>query len=329
MKNIGIIGIGGVGGYFGGKIAKSLENNNEYNVYFIARGKHLHKIRENGLLLKTNSADEIICRPELATDDIDKLPMLDYCFICVKQYDLNNVLLQLKNKVDDNTKIIPLLNGVDIYTRIRSIIKNGIVFPSCVYVGTHIESPGVVCQSGGSCTIIFGKDPKNRDAECDDICRIFDDSSIKYKWTEKNIEEIWSKFMFIASYGLVTAYYNKTLGEIYSNEEYSNVVKKVMNIIYKLSREEKVNLNEDIIKKSYDKADNFPFDTKTSFQRDFENKNKKDERELFGLSIIEMGERHNINTDVVKKLYEGLNIRKEKFWEKYDFCYCKNSVNIK
>ena len=64
-----------------------------------------------------------------------------------------------------------------------------------------------------------------------------------------------------------------------------------------------------------DKADNFPFDTKTSFQRDFENKNKKDERELFGLSIIEMGERHNINTDVVKKLYEGLNKRKEKFWE--------------
>lgn len=307
MKNIGIIGIGGVGGYFGGKMCKALENSKEYNLYFIARGEHLKQIQKNGLVLKTSSEGECICKPTLATDDIEDLPVLDICFICVKQYDLSNVLLKLKDKITDKTKVIALLNGVDIYDRIRKIIDKGVVFPACVYVGTHIECPGVVSQSGGSCTIIFGKDPKNKQVLADDICSIFDESSIKYNWTENHISEIWSKYMFIASYGLVTACYNKTLGEIYADEKYSDIVKKVMGIIYELSKAENVNLNEDIIKVSYDKANNFPFETKTSFQRDFENKNKPDERELFGQAIIELGKKHGVNVDVVEELYEQIN----------------------
>lgn len=62
MKNIAIIGVGGVGGYFGGKIAKALQDNSEYNVYFIARGEHLKKIQENGLILKTCDGEKQVCK---------------------------------------------------------------------------------------------------------------------------------------------------------------------------------------------------------------------------------------------------------------------------
>lgn len=308
MKNIAVIG---VGGYFGGKMSNVLKNSDEYNLYFVARGNHLKNIKKAGLILKTSSEGNYICKPTLATDNIEELPALDICFICVKQYDLDNVLLRLKDKITDKSKIIALLNGVDIYSRARKIIKNGVVFPSCVYVGTHIESPGIVSQNGGSCTIIFGKDPQNTDIDADDVCSIFDKCSIKYNWTENNIAEIWEKYMFIASYGLVTSYYNKTLGEVYNNKEYSDVVKKVMNVIYELSKAENVNLDQDIVNASYQKATNFPFETKTSFQRDFENKNKPDERELFGLSIIELGKKNDINVEIIEALYNGLNKIKE------------------
>ncbi len=83
--------------------------------------------------------------------------MLDVCYICVKQYDLENVLKNLVTKINDSTIIIPLLNGIDIYDRVRKIITKGYVLPACVYVGTHIKQPGVVEQSGGECTIIFGQ----------------------------------------------------------------------------------------------------------------------------------------------------------------------------
>lgn len=150
--NVGTIGIGGVGGYFGGKLTGLLgqDTNKDLKIYFVARNKHLEEIKKNGLLLSTVEDGETICRPTLATDNIDELPELDLCFLCVKSYDFNSVLKAVKNKIKDDTDIIPLLNGVDIYERVRKIIPNGVVYPSCAYVGTHLERYGKVTQNGGS-----------------------------------------------------------------------------------------------------------------------------------------------------------------------------------
>lgn len=303
--NIAVIGVGGVGGYFGGKISR-LADNRDIKVYFVARGKHLEEIKKKGLKLKTSDMGEFICKPTMATDNIYDLPNLDVCFICVKEYDLNNVLEQLKDKISDSTQIIPLLNGVDIYTRIRKIIKNGVVFPACVYVGTHIEKPGVVTQNGGSCTIIFGEDPANKNSDPSAICELMKDGQIKFEWTERNIEEIWSKFMFIAAYGLVTAAENKTLGEVFENRELSQKVLGIMNEIFEISKAENVKLEDDIVEKSYKKADNFSYDTKTSFQRDYEVQGKPNEKEIFGQAIIDLGAIHNISTPMTKSIYSKL-----------------------
>lgn len=306
--NIGFIGVGGVGGYFGGKVSKLLDDKSlDINLYYIARGKHLAEIRKNGLKLKTSDSGDFICIPTLATDNFNELPILDVCFICVKQYDLENTLNNLLNIIDDNTQIIPLLNGVDIYDRIRKVIKKGIVFPSCVYVGTHIESPGVISQNGGSCTIIFGEDPQNKQANPKCICEIMKKANIKYQWSSNNVEEIWSKYMFIAAYGLVTASENKTLGQVFEDEEASRKVLSIMNEILCISKAEKVNLPDDIIEKSYNKAKGFSYETKTSFQRDYEIKDKPNEKELFGQAIIDLGQKHNIPTPITKMVYEKLN----------------------
>lgn len=327
--NIVMIGTGGVGGYFGGKIAEYCERNKEYKVYFVARGEHLKKIKENGLKVKTTTDGTFICRPYMVTDNFDDLPVIDICFIAVKGYDLDYVLNKIKSKINDRSEIIPLLNGVDIGQRVRRIIKKGIVYPACVYVGTHIEEPGVICQNGGSCTIKFG-DEKSKskfnefkvqnkiikdDIDSEEsiiskggerVCDILHKSKIKFDYTSKNYEEIWSKYMFIASYGLVTACYNKTLGEIYEDDELSSKVLSIMNIIKELAEKENVELPQDIVKLSYDKAKSFPYETKTSFQRDYEKGTGRDEREVFGKAIIDMADQYNIDCRCVKDIYEKL-----------------------
>jgi len=186
--NIAVLGIGGVGGYFGGKLTQLLKDGKDLSVYFIARNQHLNEIQRNGLLLDTDDG-QMICMPTLATDKISELPKLDLCLICVKSYDLDNILIQLKSKIKDETMILPLLNGVDICKRIRSLIKNGVVFPSCVYVGTHIEKPGKVTQRGGAGIINFGKDPQN-DYVNPLLFELLDKSHIKYNWTEDPYVEI-------------------------------------------------------------------------------------------------------------------------------------------
>ena len=139
-----------------------------------------------------------------------------------------------------------------------------------------------------------------------------DEAKIDYNWTEDHIKEIWSKFMFIAAYGLVTAYKNQTFGEIINDEDSKDKVLGIMNEIYNISKAEGVNLPKDIVKISFDKINNFPSETKTSFQRDFENRDKKDERDLFGQAIIDLGIKNNINTDVTRNIFHELNKIKKK-----------------
>jgi 2-dehydropantoate 2-reductase len=307
--NIAVIGIGGVGGYFGGKLTQLLTNIKDLNIYFAARGQHLLEIQKNGLILDTDEGI-MVCKPTLATDNISELPDPDLCLVCVKSFDLDNVLIKLKEKISSNTMILPLLNGVDIYERIRNIIHNGVVFPSCVYVGTHIERYGKVMQRGGACTIFFGKDPKN-DYFDPEIFNLFKKSNIKYQWQENPYIEIWNKYIFVAPFGLVTANFNKTIGEVLASDELSNYVRSIMNEIIGIAKKKGIALSPDTVKDVFEKAKGFPYETKTSFQRDIENTGKPDEREIFGGSIISMGNELGIPVNATNEIYNSIQKKKK------------------
>lgn len=304
--NIAVIGVGGVGGYFGGKLTQVMNEATEVNLYFVARNEHLKSIQAKGLTLKTSAEGELICRPTLATDDFRLLPKLDICFICVKAYDLNGVLENIRDKVQPHTMIIPLLNGVDIYERVRKVIDQGIVYPSCVYVGTHIEKAGVVTQNGGSCTIIFGKDPLHKENVPQLLFKLFEKAHIQYNWCETHLEEIWTKYMFIAAYGLVTASEDKTLGEIFEDRQLSEAVRGIMCEIHQVAEAKGIILPEEIVERSYQKARNFPYEAKTSFQRDYENRTGRDERELFGKAMLDMGKEYHIDMPWLQSIYDKL-----------------------
>lgn len=155
----------------------------------------------------------------------------------------------------------------------------------------------------------FWQDPNHKDINADDVCELMSKAKIKFEWSSKHIEAIWSKYMFIAAYGLVTASENKTLGEVLDNEESSKKVKEIMKEIESISKAENIRLPDNIVDFSYLMAKNFPYETKTSFQRDFESKDKPDERELFGQTIIDLGLKHGIDTTVAKSVYQELHKR--------------------
>jgi 2-dehydropantoate 2-reductase len=307
--NIAVIGIGGVGGYFGGKLTQLLKDDKSLNIYFIARNHHLKEIQENGLILDSDDG-EFICHPTKATDNIAELPILDLCLVCVKGYDLDKTMPLLKDKISDKTMILPLLNGVDVSERIRKTIEKGVLFPSCVYVGTHIEKPGKVTQRGGTRTIHFGNDPENSFVN-PAIFDLFKKADIKYNWLDEPYTEIWSKFVFIAAYGLVTANFNKTIGEVVASDELSNCTKQIMHEISSIARRRGIALPESIENDSFSKGKNFPFEAKTSFQRDFEIIDKPDERDLFGGTIIRMGIESGVPTETTKEIYESIQKKKK------------------
>ena len=306
IKNIGVIGVGGVGGYFGGKLGQVMSSDRELNVYFAARGAHLEEIRKEGLLLTTAEEGDLICKPTLATDRLEDLPILDLCLLCVKSYDLAEALKNVNRGIAKDTFIVPLLNGVDIYERIRAVVSNGFAFPSCVYIGAYIERPGKVIQRGGSCKILFGKDPQCGETIPHQVFRIFENSNTRYEWVDDPYPAIWEKFIFIAAFSLVTACFSKTIGQVMESQELRNYVISIMKEIVTLARNLGISLSETIVEDSFSKGSHFPYETKTSFQRDFEQANKLDERDLFGGTILRLGKSLRMDVPVTSLVYERL-----------------------
>lgn len=307
--NIGIIGVGGVGGYFGGKLAKLLNTRDDLKVYFLARGKHLEEIKKNGLHLCTKHEGDFWVTPTLATDHADDLPHLDLCLLCVKGYDLENALISIKNKVDRNTQIIPLLNGVDIYDRVKRALGDAIIFPACVYVGTHIESPGKISQDAGG-RILFGKDPAHPLQRPQAIVDLFDAANIRYTFFEDVSAEIWGKYIFIAAYSMVAACQNQNIGQIGEDTVSSQMVKGIMAEIQMIAEKKGVKLSENIVEETFNKGKIFPSDSKTSFQRDFEQRDKQNESELFGDTIIRLGKEVGVDTPVTCSVNQQLKSMK-------------------
>ena len=302
--NIAVIGVGGVGGYFGGKLTQVSRMDPSVQVHFVARNKHLEAIKANGLTLDTEEG-VMVCTPSSATDSISELPVLDYCFICVKGYDLVQVLEQLKDKIRTDTVVLPLLNGVDIHERIRAVIKHGYVHPACVYIATHLEAPGIIKQRGPLSTIHLGADPLYSSPNTG-ILAILEKAGIRHVWREDPFAEIWSKYCFIAPFGLVTAHFNETIPEVFLDARHLDLAKRIMAEVVLLARRKNIPLPETIIEDTVLKASKFPSGTRSSFQRDVEILNKPDERDLFGGSILRMAKELDIPVPVTEEIFEAI-----------------------
>jgi 2-dehydropantoate 2-reductase len=313
LKNIWIYGVGGVGGYFGGKIAYRIgqKPGDPRRVFFIARGDHLCRIQQDGLMLNT-SEGTFLCKPEIATDTLDGLPTPDLCLLCVKGYDLTAVVTSLVEKVREDTILLPLLNGIDIYERVRSVLKKGILLPACAYVGTHMEQPGTVTQGGAAGIILCGKDPECPDFDPQPVIDFFQEMQINFSWVPDPYPALWEKFIFIAGFGLVTAYSGRTLGAVAADPDLREMVKQIMSEIVSIGERRGVKLSKEIVATALGKAGNFPFEIKTSYQRDIEAKGSRNEGDLLGGTIMRMGRETGIPTPVTDNVYQTIQGRLDK-----------------
>ncbi len=303
--NVGVIGVGGVGGYFGGKLAHhySAKSDASVKVFFAARGKHLEAIQRDGLIVTSPEFGSITCRPSLATDRIDDLPEIDLFLICVKGYDLMDVANSIKNQIKGDTVILAPLNGADIRERLRNEIKNGVILPACVYLSSYVQKPGVVSHIGAPGKIIFGRDPDHPDTTPHEVFRVLEESSINYEWRDDANPAIWEKYMFIASFGLISARYNRTLGEILEEPSLRKEVLGIMNEIYAIALKKKIGLPDGIADLSLKKAAMFPRETRTSLQRDIHQKKGRSELELFGGTLVDLGKKLGIPTPTTERIY--------------------------
>jgi len=306
MKNIVVVGLGGVGGYFGFKINQFNETTNQFTVSFIARNQTYDIVKNNGLTLLSPEHPNSITKPNHVLQNINEINDPDLILICVKEYDLENVCKQLKQVITDKTTLLPLMNGADIYDRIRKIIPDNTILPACVYVASHIKEKGIVEHKGKAGKLIFGKDPAHLSTEIDWIIELMKNSQIDFDFKDNSFADIWTKFFFVSSFGLVTAKYNSSIGTVCTDEILKQEAADIMKEVKLIADKKGINLPEDIIEKTFEKAMTFPPATPTSLQLDINVKKENSELELFAGAIINYGKELTIETPFTEKIYNEL-----------------------
>ena len=309
IQSVCVYGIGGVGGYFGGRIAHEIsKGNHAIQVYFIGRGEHLKAIQQHGLNLITDK-EEFLCFPNIATDNIRHIPTPDLYLLCVKGYDLNNAVSSIIKNISTDTIVLPLLNGIDIYERIRTSLQKGIVSPASVYVSSSIEKSGTIRQRGPEGHIVFGKDPNQLNYNYEYLIGFFNKMRISNTWYDNPYPAIWKKYIFITAFSLMTAYSGKTIRGVLSDEKIKNMAESIMKEVVLVGKAESVDFEQDMVGKTIQKAHNFPYETKTSFQRDFEKGKTRHEGDIFGGTLIRLAKKNNILIPTITKVYKELMSR--------------------
>ena len=136
---IAIMGTGGVGGYYGGLLAKQ-----GHEVTFIARGAHLQAIQKNGLQIKSIHGDFIVS-PAAAVANPAEVGAVDFVLVCVKTYDTESVARTMTPLVGAQTTVLSLQNGIDAAERLGK--SSGWIMPSAARPGSRRGgSAGVIKQ---------------------------------------------------------------------------------------------------------------------------------------------------------------------------------------
>lgn len=308
-KHIVVVGLGGVGGYFGFKINQANETSRKYNVSFVARGETYEKVKENGLTLLSPEHSHPQTHPDAILQHISDIKNPDLVLICVKEYDLENVCQQLLPVINENTILLPMMNGADIYDRIRKIIPEHTILPTCIYVASHIKERGIVEHKGKAGKMIIGRDLEHFSVSAEWIAELLKESKIDFDFKDNSQTDIWTKFIFIASFGLVTAKHNSSIGTVCTDGQQKKEATEIMKEIKQIADKKGIYLQEDIIDKTFEKAFTFPFETPTSLQLDINSGKKENELELFAGAVLKYGVEVGSETPFTQRIYAEIKAK--------------------
>ena len=303
---LAVIGLGGVGGYFGFKLATHYAGSSAVHVTFVARGQTYDAVQQNGLTLLSAEHENAVARPFRLVSEPGEQAQVDVVLICVKDYDLEPLCRQLQTVVRPGTVLLPLMNGVDIQERVSALLPAAVVLPACVYVASHLKARGIVEHQGNPGKIIFGPDPGHPAYDAQPLLELLRGAGIDADYQVDPLPAIWLKFLFIASYGLVSARHNQPIGAVHADPALHARARRLVLEMMAIARAKGVALPENSTSLVFQKAASFPYHTPTSLQLDVHSGKPHSELELFAGAVLEYGRRLGLPVVETRSIYQEI-----------------------
>lgn len=257
-----VIGAGGIGGYFGGRLAAA-----GHDVWFVARGAHLDAIREEGLLVSSVAGDFVV-RPASVTSDPADIGPVDVVLLGVKTWQVPGVAANLAPLMGAQTGVVTTQNGVEAPGQVAAVVGESAVLPGVAKVFASIEGPGHVQHSGGPGSLSVAEWDNHPSERVDRLREALTGAGIPSPVPQDIWVELWAKVLFVEPFGALGAALEATIGELRASAPRRALLEDAMREVEAVARAHRVALSDDIVASTLDFIDQQPADGTSSLQRD-------------------------------------------------------------
>ncbi len=298
---IAIAGIGGIGGYIGGKLAHYYSNveNPEVSgqvveIVFIARGAMADAINNKGLCLVSKGIS-YTCLPDLTSDNPLEIGAIDLFIVCTKNFSVAGVLKKYASCITKNTTVITTQNTVSGKETIIPYLPTGAtLMEGSIYIASNIVEPGKTEHISGPAKFIFGSDGEPN-TKGEETAKFFNDAGIDATYTTDIKSVLWKKFMFVSPAAIVTALFKITFSEIPGNTKANYLFVNLISDLMQLAAAKNISIDDNTVLNNINLLANFKGKVKSSFQLDLE-KNKPTEINSLVKYVVEEAKKNQLPT---------------------------------
>ena len=299
VMKIAVLGMGGIGGLVGGALAKKNDN-----IYFISRGENLETIKAMGLRVNSDLLGDFSVHPELATDNVSEIGIVDILIIATKSYSLESACKQCLPIIDSETVIVPLLNGVLASDDIENFLDNrGQIADGCIYGFCSLETFGIVRHIGELCSIDFGFKNARQNEKCLELAKMLADSGIKTSFCDNVRVPLWKKYIMMCGNSCVFSYFECSADIVHNDSKKMDYIKNVYTELYTIAKLSGVTLPPDLVENYMETFKRLPAGAITSLYRDLKNPDKKTEFEAIIGKCYLLARAVNLDTPCLDAAY--------------------------
>lgn len=296
---IAVMGTGGVGGYFGAKLAKA-----GHDVAFVARGAHLAAMREHGLRVESAGGD-IVLQNVAATGDPSSLAPVDVVMFCVKLWDVEQAAARIAPLVAHGGVVIAFQNGVDSPEILKRVVGDAHVLGGVAYIAASIRVPGVIAHTGSMARLRVGAFDERLADRAEAFVHACTSAGVEAQRAANIRQALWEKFVFLTALSGVTALSRQPVGGIRSDPDLRAAFAAAMKETVALARARDVALPDDFLPKQMRALDGLPAEMRSSMQNDLLNGRRLEARWLCG-RVAALAEEVGIAAPVNATVYAGL-----------------------
>jgi len=296
---IAVMGSGGIGGYFGGRLAQAGED-----VSFIARGAHLAAVREHGLRIVSPLGDALIA-PVRATDDPATIGPVDVVMFCVKLYDVEQAAALCRPLLGPDTAVISFLNGIDSEQRMRPILGPEHVVGGVAHIPSNISAPGVIEHKAELAALQFGEDDGRDSPRLAAFLAACQRADIQASLVPEIAVAIWSKFVLLAAFATVCCLTRQPAEAIRGDEDVAGLFREAVAEIVAVARAKGIALPADAAERTLQAMENFPPTVRPSMLVDLD-RGRRIELEGLSGAVVRAGREAGVDTPVHRIAYAAL-----------------------